>query len=337
MNCLPDLTNYVLEAFTALDIHPDVLAEVRANMLRRLALVPMADVPVVVKFLIDTTQAGEEEDLFRQVREELDITAERTLTTQHTQQQRSGGLGASGNKGKEKDVDTLTLDIIRSSMTSSKKASAAWYHVVEVLKRREDHRPLDLMILLLLHELPHRRKVVESLIRSKVRGGLLSRELVSKTFRNHADALRKNFDGILSIAEQLGLIRGEPSLNDFALVLYQECFLHFDTFCQQNLIGDLVMKANGGADGPVGLETSIKTLSHLAFNFTEQASKFSLMLVTILDHVDGLQLSQVRSVYDLLSYLAYYGGDSAETNCLKDNLHIVVRKQGGNSIEIFLA
>ena len=35
------------------------------------------------------------------------------------------------------------------------------------------------------------------------------RELVSKTFRTHADALRKNFDGILSIAEQLGLVRDQ--------------------------------------------------------------------------------------------------------------------------------
>ena len=77
-------------------------------------------------------------------------------------------------------MDTLTLDILRSSMASSKKASAAWYHVVEVLRRRDDHRPLDLMILLLLHELPHRRRHVESLLRSKVRGGLLSRELVGR-------------------------------------------------------------------------------------------------------------------------------------------------------------
>ena len=325
MKSHPDLTNYVLEAFTALDIHPDVLAEVRSDVHKRLALIPMADVPVVVKFLLDATQTGEEEEVFRQIREELDITAERTLTT--STQQRNGHGAGGRSKGKEKDVDTLTLNIMRSSMASSKKASAAWYHVVEVLKRRDDHRPLDLMILLLLHELPHRRKVVESLLRSKIRGGLLAKELVSKTFRSHADALRKNFDGILSIAEQLGLIRGEPSLNEFALVLYQECFLHFDAFCQQDLIYDLTMKANGGADGPIGLETSIKTLSHLAFNFTEQASKFSLMLVTVLDHVDSLELSQVRSLYDLLSYLAYYGRDSPETTSLKDGLHIVVKKQ----------
>ena len=43
------------------------------------------------------------------------------------------------------------------------------------LSAREDHRPLDLMILLLLYELPNRRRVVESLLRSKVRGGLLTR------------------------------------------------------------------------------------------------------------------------------------------------------------------
>ena len=36
---------------------------------------------------------------------------------------------------------------------------------------------------------------------------------------------------------------------------------------------------------------------------------------------------QVRSIYDLLSYLAYYGAESAETKCLRDNLHIVVKKQ----------
>ena len=90
MRSHPDLTNYVLEAFTALAIDPDVLDEVRADMHRRLALIPLADVPVVVKFLLGATQTGEEEDVFRQIREELDITSERTLTTQQTQQQQGG-------------------------------------------------------------------------------------------------------------------------------------------------------------------------------------------------------------------------------------------------------
>ena len=45
--------------------------------------------------------------LVKQVREELDITAERTLVTS-TQQSSS-----SNRKNKDKDVDTLTLNIIR--------------------------------------------------------------------------------------------------------------------------------------------------------------------------------------------------------------------------------
>jgi Fanconi anemia group D2 protein len=211
-------------------------------------------------------------------------------------------------------------------MLSSKTVSKEWYHAVELLKRADDHKPLDLILLFLLHELPNRKRYVESLFRSKIRAGFITKDLVRKTLKHHSDALRKNFDDILTIAELIGQSRGEPSLHEFALVLYQEAFLHFDTFCKQNLVADLVTKACGGADGPVGMDTSIRTLSRLALQYPAEAAKFSLMFVSILDHVGVLDLAQVRSVYDLLAFLAYYSNDP-ECSGLKDNLHIVVRKQ----------
>jgi hypothetical protein len=108
-----ELTNYVLEAFTALAIDAEALEEVRQSMLKRLALVAMCDVPVVVKFLLDTTPAGKEGEVVREMREQLDLTTERKLTTQATQSAATQQQRRKGKKEDVKDVDTMTLRIIR--------------------------------------------------------------------------------------------------------------------------------------------------------------------------------------------------------------------------------
>lgn len=61
----------------------------------------------------------------------------------------------------------------------------------------------------------------------------------------------------------------EPVLSHFASIFYCELFQHTDKFFQQEVIGELVTKVNGGS-GEFAKATAIKTLSQLAFKHTEQ-------------------------------------------------------------------
>ncbi len=311
----PGLTNYVLEACTALAIDSDSgcdgLDEVRQSLIRELPVKPVCDLPIIVKFLIDTMAAGDEQATVAELRDGLDLT--------------SGGLRTQPptSATSSQDSDTMTLRVLRNWVTSKRRARMSWLQALEQVR---DQRPIDLMMTLVLRDLPDCERAVDASVRAKVRVGALRRQVVAKTLEQHSEALRDSFDALLAIAEALCESR-ELAIADFAIVLYEEAFLNFDPVCKQKIIAELIMKASGS----VGMDTATKTLSHLVFNFPSKLGGcFALMLGTILDDIGGMELSQARIVFDLLSFLAYAHPDAAaacESRSLRDSLQMVIRKQ----------
>ena len=68
-----------------------------------------------------------------------------------------------------KNVECIVLDIVKMSAATDKATADAWIKSVESVREAEQHKPLDLLLLFLLHGLgPGRKKAVESLARNKV-------------------------------------------------------------------------------------------------------------------------------------------------------------------------
>ena len=64
-------------------------------------------------------------------------------------------------------------------------------------------KPLDLLVLLLLFKNQQRRKVVESLIKNKIRAGIFTEDLVISTFQKHMAPLKQHTVPVLGLAESL--------------------------------------------------------------------------------------------------------------------------------------
>jgi len=91
---------------------------------------------------------------------------------------------------------------------------------------------IDIFILLILHSTGSRKKSVESLFKSKVKGGLFTEELIGEVFSTHVQAIQDYFPSILALAELL-MCTNVGAVQSFAGVLYRHMFTCFDVYCQE--------------------------------------------------------------------------------------------------------
>lgn len=225
----------------------------------------------------------------------------------------------------QSSLDFVLLDTIRSSVRFQKFISDSWIKVIHGLDQTEKYKALDFLVLLVLHSLAIHRKPIESLMRNKIRAGFFTEDLLNASFIYTA-AVREYFGSLLILAETF--IRGNDiSVSQFGSSLYQKSFVCFDTYCKQEVIGNLVSHIGSGTTNEIN--TSLDTLVCLVKEYTEEMSFFAYFIKSILDYLQNLSLQQVRKVYTILSILAYQGNQ--EGMFLQDDLHIIIRKQLSNT------
>ena len=133
-----------------------------------------------------------------------------------------------------KDFDVLVLDVIRVAMTSESKIGDGW---VRAIDNAENFKSLDFLVLLLLYHLPNKKRVVESLIKNKIRAGQLTEDQVRRCFKNHSTVVRSEFESVQSIAEML-MVSNERALNQFSTVIFVQV-IHTST---SSIILDIFLK-----------------------------------------------------------------------------------------------
>ena len=335
------MTSVILDTLTNLTIRAEVATNIQISVLKNMDSYSLEDRPVLVKFILQTSPTNMEVDTVNQLRKNLHLEESQLfIALSNTQRGRLRQMrrNYSGNSGN--DV-ALIMDIIRISITKDRKMADAWFRAVEIAGRAisnkneslQGHKPLDIFILLLLHQLPSRKRHVESLVKNKIRNGCFNEDLIKNTFSQHKTALAAHFQTLHQIAECLLQSGNEPALTKFSTILHREMFLNFDRYSQQEIIGDLVTnisscgnsnESNIGAGGSVRT-SALTSLKYLAEHFTNQMSSYSHFVAHILEYLDTMNLSQIRHVMDIISLLSYAAPGNAST--LRNEIHIMVRKQ----------
>ena len=339
------MTYVILDTLTNLTISAEVANNIQASVLKNMEHFSIEERPVLVKFILQTSAPNMEVDTVNQLRENLHLEESRIFTALSNTQRgkfRKKRRNDSENGGGN-DV-ALLVDIIRISMTKDKKMADAWFRAVEVAGRtisnKKDnnqlHKPLDIFILLILHQLPNRKRQVESLIKNKIRNGCFNEELINKTFLRHKMALASHFQSLHQIAECLLQSSSEPALLRFSTILQREMFNNFDRFSQQEIIGDLITNISSSGSSSENCSSirssALLTLKYLADHFTNQMASYSHFVAFLLEYLETMNLRQIRQVMDIISLLSYATPHKAST--LRNDIHIMVRKQltkGGSS------
>lgn len=315
------LTNAILDTMSNLSLRPDETSEIRRSILKNMSVVSIDDLPVIVRFILSTIQEGEELEVISALREELELSpAPAAAMTQLSQQRKTLMRLRRPSRTDPRDIDVIVLDIVRIAMTGNQKIGDAWFRSIDSSR---EHKPLDILVLLQLQALPNRRRQVESLFKNKVRNGSIAGDLIDKTFKKHSTPLQQSYESLVGIAEAL-MQSGEPALSLMSNRLLCAMFHHLGRYFQQEIICDLVTKIGSGGSSTLRA-TALSILETLAVKYTEALCNYALFTASVLDHTDTMNLEEVRKVMDILSKIAF--ASHTTTGGLKDDLHIIVRKQ----------
>ena len=166
---------------------------------------------------------------------------------------------------------------------------------------------------------------MESLIRNKIRAGVFTEELVITTFQKHIAPLKQHTVTVLALAEAL-LESSEDIVVIFAKQVYSSAFSKLGSYCQQEVVGDLVAKVGAGGGGII-TRGAIDVLDELSVQHSEILAKYGLFVTAVLDHMEGMLLGQVRKVMSILARLAWSVGGYGGGGVIQDDLNIVIKKQ----------
>lgn len=98
----------------------------------------------------------------------------------------------------------LTFRNLRGAFLSIPSLANAWCKNIKGILSPNDHRPLDIMILLLMHcKASNRRKQVELVWRNRIKTKMFTHTLLVETFEVMIVVLKKYKDDVLNVASIL--------------------------------------------------------------------------------------------------------------------------------------
>lgn len=141
-----------------------------------------------------------------------------------------------------------------------------------------------------------------------MRSEIFTTELVKETFQLYNCVLKNHFEQLCAIADSL-LMTSDPLVIAYGSMFYQEMFIHFDEFYQQEVVQALIQHVCCGGDRTSSPDSpataALVVLQELAENHWEQLIRFSAFVVTLLEYIEYMALPQVKRVMELLAKLAY--------------------------------
>eukprot|EP00057_Strongylocentrotus_purpuratus_P008512 XP_011662986.1 PREDICTED: Fanconi anemia group D2 protein [Strongylocentrotus purpuratus] len=321
LECNSQLTVPIIDALDNLNLTPELLREVRGSALESLVSADLDDLPVVIKFILQSVSSSDALEVISELRRNLDFHTSLPPSSASTPYARASTTGNVSTHKKTTDSEMLILETIKSTMRFNKVLADGWQKAIESVSDAAGHKVLDIFVLLISHAVANRKKPVEAVFRHKVRKGHFTEELLQATFTSHAKVIRDYLGSLLCIAEKL-LRSPEPQVSQFGSKVYQTAFAAFDVYSKQEVVGALVTHIGSGLSAE--MDSALDILSSLALSHTKDLAPFAVFIKGVLDYLDNLTMTQVKKLFSVLATLAYRGGSSGST--LQDELHIVVRK-----------
>ncbi|XP_062853926.1 Fanconi anemia group D2 protein isoform X2 [Trichomycterus rosablanca] len=327
------LTLPILDALSSLTLSSTLLAEVRGAVMTTISAVQLEDLPVVVKFILHSVSAPDANEVVGDLHKKLELeqcTISSVLqASQNHEKSRKTAGSSSVPSCNSKDSVALVLEVIKSAVRFQKAISEAWLKAIESVSTAEDHKVIDVLVLLILHltNANQSRRAAERVLKSKVRSGLIHETLLNKTFRDYAQVMRSYFPSILALAQ--GLLRSaDYGAVTFGGHIYKQAFTAFDSYCQQEVVGSLVTHVCSGVSGEV--DVALELLCELVSKKPTEMAQYAIFVKGILDYMEKLSPQQIRRLFHLLSSLAF--GQDQHSSHIQDDMHIVIRKQLSSTV-----
>ncbi|PNF22433.1 hypothetical protein B7P43_G16287 [Cryptotermes secundus] len=301
------LTAVVMEALDNLSLENTLRAEVCKLMLIFLNKAPPEFLPAIVGFLISSDEPFENlVEVVSGLRKKLDLNL---------------ADGLDGN------IQVLTLSALHSRALSSQRLADIWLKAVSGAHSPSELYPLDIVVLLLLHSfIPGLKKQVQNILRSHIKGGVVTEALIEKTFTIYLAAMKEYLKSALEIATTL-FKSPDPPVSYLGSVWFKLMLVHLEHYQSQSIILELLLLI-----GTCNVNIARSALEVLAGVDSRHLLQHTLLLMGLLDNLQDMDLIQVEHVMDLLCNLVYGGGGVDSLH--EDEIHMMIRKYLSSSSDM---
>ncbi|XP_025834015.1 Fanconi anemia group D2 protein isoform X1 [Agrilus planipennis] len=314
MDSNPSLTAAIVDCLNSLELNDTTKSRIQDNVLTIITTNPSADTfPVLFEFLISDNTSQGITNCISKLRPSLD-----TIMS-----------SADDNKINIQSNKALIVNNLKSLMLTSRPLREGVTHVINGIKRHADHKPVDLLLLILLYNTGKNGKTTaEIVLKKKIKSGLFRTLLLDKLFSNYfvPETIKEFLGTILDIASSLLQHQREDSLHSFAETLHNLLFNHkyIDRVQRQDIINSLVILA--GINGQKYASSVLNILLSFSQN-KPLLEEHTLQLMSLLELLDSFELKDVSKVFDLLCGLTCGEKVTNSATGFKDELHMLVRKQ----------
>ncbi|KAJ2465389.1 Fanconi anemia group D2 protein [Coemansia sp. RSA 2337] len=321
MDETPALMLPILEALGSLECSMNLLDRARSSVVTCLVSADPAELPVMVRFLLQSVSSEAAPPLIQRIRGRLNMKA--VLFTAK-QRSRANDHGA---------PDVLIFDVIATCLRSHRHLRDAWLKIiVNDTAPVGPHTTLDFVVLLILHQITTHTKRVESALRSKIDAVssqpiAYTPKLLKSIISYFPSVFSAHFPALLSIASWL--IRSSPLGSQgsrVASAMVVSAFGAMGMFQRQEISGELAVHIGSGNANEV--DTAARTCLQLAQEYPRELRPFAVFIKGLLDYVDNLSIEHMRVIFDVLGILSTLDvGGGSDGDSMFNDLYIFVRKQ----------
>ncbi|XP_075238218.1 fancd2 [Lycorma delicatula] len=304
------LLGVTLESLSQLSVDSVVQLEVQETLISSLRRISPDVLSGVIKFLLTTCNPEHVDDVLNGLRTEICL------------------------KNADESIQVIVFKGIQDCMYALKFLSSAWLKNISGVKSLENHRPLDIIILLIIFSISvddTKKRAVFTVLKNKIRDGLFKKKLLTETFEVYTQVVIQYFQPLMRIASML-LKSPDLVVADGASHIYSGLFQYVgDHYCKL-IINELLVCI--GATGPSSIVSvsAFKILNILTTTYANKVKQFSHLLIVLLNKVNELGLNEARQLLDMLCRIAYSSDDddiSSSSDCeiLQSELNMLVQKQ----------
>ncbi|KAL2650478.1 hypothetical protein R1flu_018606 [Riccia fluitans] len=312
----------ILDAFSSFNLDEVLFEQVVTLALSSLRSADAEDLPLVVKFLLQSATPTNVKQVVQQLRENLQFVTIADVRMSKPDRKQKG-------KSPTTNCEALVLEAIRSGLRFQNLVLEAVLKEIRHVEGEENHRVVDIWLLLIIHLNggPHRKTAQQLLFKKIVRGDI-GRTLLRQCIQGRGDSLQDYFQTLVSVSE-FCLRSTDRVAKQFGMRTLELLFEEFgETYYRQEVLGSLITLTGSGISHEVG--SALDTLLLLATKQADKLLPISSFINGVLDSLEGFEDSHLHQVYRIFSHLAvsaWSSSGSSSGSSVASELFIIVRKQ----------
>ncbi|XP_066147359.1 Fanconi anemia group D2 protein [Euwallacea fornicatus] len=307
-----ELCGAIINCLTALDFDTEVRGQINNKIIARISAgVSLRVYLILIKFLIsDNCKSPNIVATLLKIRNSLDNMI--------------------GVSSKEKESDkTMIFHYLQSSALAQKHVAEGWLNTISNCKTSMDHKPIDFLIIVMLHHVfEGRKKVIEAIFRKRVSRGLFKVNLLEKGFEKHMTQqfLNDYMNDLIQIGCYLLRFAKDSIVAKFSTSLFD--LLFNNKYTQAVYRGEILQNliTLTGTNDHITINTVLKLILSLEMANPDKVGTHVALLMQLLEKLDTLDLNDVKIVFEILCYLLCGSMASHDYTGFKDQICILIRK-----------